>query len=207
MTTPSPSLLWELTKKHNAFLVKNNGITLSCEPGNISNIHSSKYSGLAQQKAVGYETNPRTGKVKLIVKRSGMGNKPKQSRQVLHFPVNNPTKASKIVTKNIQDTYYRRDLKDQLLLRAAKMTRAHNRQQMIENGTLKVVFGRGKAAKREAGGIKFDEKKGGANTGAAGDVEMKLNKNEQMPSLDADDGPPGLDGGGAAGDEGPPGLD
>merc|ERR1712138_368006 len=43
----SSDLLWALTKKQNAFLVKRNRLQLSSEPGNLMNKNSFKYSGLA----------------------------------------------------------------------------------------------------------------------------------------------------------------
>ncbi|KAL4439471.1 hypothetical protein ABPG77_008800 [Micractinium sp. CCAP 211/92] len=44
----SSQLVWELVKKHNAFLRKSvNHTVLSAEPGNLANKNSYKYSGLA----------------------------------------------------------------------------------------------------------------------------------------------------------------
>jgi large subunit ribosomal protein L28e len=195
-----PSLLWELTKKHNAFLVKSNNITLSCEPGNITNIRSSKASGLAQDKAIGYQRNKKNGKVQLVLKRQGMANKPKQSRQVIHLSTNNPTKSTNIVKKHVANTYYRRDEMNDVLNRVAKLTRAENRAALIKTGALKVVFGRNKMkqVKEEQAVIRklVEEKK------KEGQTETK--KDEVMATPD-DDGPPGLDG--AQDDDGPPGLD
>merc|ERR1711871_1539474 len=51
----SSDLLWALTKKQNAFLVKRNGLQLTSEPNNLMNKHSFKYSGLANLEAVGIE--------------------------------------------------------------------------------------------------------------------------------------------------------
>merc|ERR1712022_100031 len=55
----SSDLLWALTKKQNAFLVKRNGLQLTSEPNNLMNKHSFKYSGLANVEAVGIEDNTR----------------------------------------------------------------------------------------------------------------------------------------------------
>ena len=51
----SPDLLWALTRKTNAYLVKRNGLQLSSEPNNVANKHSFKFSGLANFEAVGVE--------------------------------------------------------------------------------------------------------------------------------------------------------
>merc|ERR1711988_1444874 len=55
----SSDLLWALTKKQNAFLVKRNGLQLTSEPNNLMNKNSFKYSGLANLEAVGVEDNTR----------------------------------------------------------------------------------------------------------------------------------------------------
>jgi len=47
------SLTWQLIRNNNAFLVKRNGAYFSSEPGNVANLHSFKYSGLANSRSVG----------------------------------------------------------------------------------------------------------------------------------------------------------
>merc|ERR1712094_140321 len=53
----SSDLLWALTKKQNAFLVKRNMLQLSSEPGNIMNKNSFKFSGLANLETVDVADN------------------------------------------------------------------------------------------------------------------------------------------------------
>ncbi|KAI9000238.1 ribosomal L28e/Mak16 [Gaertneriomyces semiglobifer] len=48
----SGDLIWMLTRNQSSFLVKRNGIQFSKEHGNLLNINSFKYSGLAQPKTV-----------------------------------------------------------------------------------------------------------------------------------------------------------
>jgi len=54
----SESLIWNLIRDSNSFLVKrgntkrDGAVQFSCEPGNLMNVHSFKYSGLANKKAV-----------------------------------------------------------------------------------------------------------------------------------------------------------
>ncbi|KAM0834326.1 hypothetical protein ACQ4PT_063676 [Festuca glaucescens] len=57
MATASDSLVWELVKKNNCFLIKQFGnnnakVQFSKEPNNLYNVHSYKYSGLANKKTV-----------------------------------------------------------------------------------------------------------------------------------------------------------
>ncbi len=54
ISTMSADLIWELTKKHNSFLHRKNpdGTRFTREAGNVTNVHSYKYSGLANEKTV-----------------------------------------------------------------------------------------------------------------------------------------------------------
>ncbi|KAM0834327.1 hypothetical protein ACQ4PT_063677 [Festuca glaucescens] len=57
MATASESLVWELVKKKNCFLIKQFGnnnakVQFSKEPNNLYNVHSYKYSGLGNKKTV-----------------------------------------------------------------------------------------------------------------------------------------------------------
>ncbi|KAI8336232.1 ribosomal protein L28e [Chlamydoabsidia padenii] len=59
----SSALVWELIKNNNSFLVKRAGLQLSSESNNLTNLHSYKYSGLANEKTVGIQAAPRGIKV------------------------------------------------------------------------------------------------------------------------------------------------
>ena len=48
----SADLIWQVLRTHNAHLVKRDGITLSAEPGNLANLHTYKFSGLANPLTV-----------------------------------------------------------------------------------------------------------------------------------------------------------
>eukprot|EP00697_Spironema_sp_BW2_P015445 gnl/Spiro4/62_TR34_c0_g1_i1.p2 gnl/Spiro4/62_TR34_c0_g1~~gnl/Spiro4/62_TR34_c0_g1_i1.p2 ORF type:complete len:201 (-),score=82.97 gnl/Spiro4/62_TR34_c0_g1_i1:102-632(-) len=48
----SPDLLWLLVRNNSSFLVKRNGAEFTSEPGNLTNMNSFKFSGLANRKAV-----------------------------------------------------------------------------------------------------------------------------------------------------------
>merc|ERR1712167_439587 len=51
----SPDLLWALTRKTNAFMVKRNGLQLSSDPNNIMGKHCFKFSGLANAEMTGQQ--------------------------------------------------------------------------------------------------------------------------------------------------------
>jgi large subunit ribosomal protein L28e len=48
----SADLVWQIVKNNNAYLVKKCGVQFSSEPGNLMNVNSFKYSGIANNKAV-----------------------------------------------------------------------------------------------------------------------------------------------------------
>ncbi|KAG9307635.1 hypothetical protein G9A89_023200 [Geosiphon pyriformis] len=51
-------LTWLLIKNNNSFLVKRNGVQFSAERGNLTNLNSHKYSGLANKKVIGVTEAP-----------------------------------------------------------------------------------------------------------------------------------------------------
>ncbi len=48
----SSDLLWHLVRNRNSFLIKRDGAVFSAEPGNLRNVNTRKYSGLANKKTV-----------------------------------------------------------------------------------------------------------------------------------------------------------
>ena len=56
-------LQWLLVRKSNSYLVKQKGLgrVFSREPGNIASLHSYKYSGIVNDKAVGITPNEKQG--------------------------------------------------------------------------------------------------------------------------------------------------
>ncbi|KAI9498797.1 ribosomal L28e/Mak16 [Zychaea mexicana] len=48
----SAELVWALVKNNNSFLVKRSNVQFSAEPGNLTNLNTFKYSGIANGKTV-----------------------------------------------------------------------------------------------------------------------------------------------------------
>ncbi|KAM3271898.1 hypothetical protein ACQJBY_042231 [Aegilops geniculata] len=70
MTTVPGSPVWELVKKKNYFLIKqfgnsNTKVQFSKEPNNLYNVHSYKFSGLANSKTVAVQLS--AGEDKAVV--------------------------------------------------------------------------------------------------------------------------------------------
>lgn len=57
----SQELLWQLVKNNNSFLIKRDGRQFSTEPGNVKNINSFKFSGLANNRSIDVHALPGGG--------------------------------------------------------------------------------------------------------------------------------------------------
>ncbi len=55
MKIPNP-VVWQLTKKNNAFLVKFNGQTFTHDPLSLTNLHNASSSGFANDNSIGIQT-------------------------------------------------------------------------------------------------------------------------------------------------------
>merc|ERR1712216_302894 len=75
----SPDLLWALTRKTNAFLVKRNGLQLSSDPNNIMGKHCFKFSGLANAEVVGVQETDAQRGITLTKKIKKNGQNPKKN--------------------------------------------------------------------------------------------------------------------------------
>merc|ERR1711907_874123 len=107
----SSDLLWALTKKQNAFLVKRNGLQLTSEPNNLMNKHSFKYSGLANVEAVGIEDNTR-----------GITLKMKNKRNVVSVDLKKDfRKVAATIRNKTEGKFYRQDLSNAALARWYKI--------------------------------------------------------------------------------------
>ncbi|KAF8893683.1 ribosomal L28e/Mak16 [Gymnopilus junonius] len=66
----SNDLQWYLLRKSNAFIVKRvtEGPVFSKEPGNLRNLHSYKYSGLANSKTI--DVKEENGAIKIVTRKT-----------------------------------------------------------------------------------------------------------------------------------------
>merc|ERR1712227_1110663 len=120
----SSDLLWALTKKSNAFLVKRNGLQLTSEPNNLMNKHSFKYSGLANLETVGVEDNTRG----ITLKTKNAKNAQNPKRNVLAMDLKKDfRKVAKTIKNKTEGKFYRKDLCKPALARWYKIWKAQNR--------------------------------------------------------------------------------
>merc|ERR1719506_2879824 len=103
----SSDLLWALTRKTNAFVVKRNGLQLTSEPNNLMNKHSFKYSGLANLESVGIEDNTRGITLKLKNKKNASNPK----RNVVSVDLKKDfRKVAATIRNKTEGKFYRKDL-------------------------------------------------------------------------------------------------
>lgn len=104
----SSDLQWEILRQtNNRFLLKRSGLAFSSEPGNLLNLHSKKYSGLVNEKAihVGFPTKDTAAVAVSYKTKHGNYSKPSE------FSVKKGRKRSHAaVDKYIKSTLYRVDL-------------------------------------------------------------------------------------------------
>ncbi|XP_037467138.1 60S ribosomal protein L28-1-like [Triticum dicoccoides] len=87
MTTIPGSLVWELMKKNNCFLIKqfgnnNTKVRFSKEPNNLYNVHTYKFSSLANCKTVAVQ--PSAGEDKAVVLSTTKNNKQNTPAKLQH---------------------------------------------------------------------------------------------------------------------------
>eukprot|EP01083_Nonionella_stella_P002637 7549_1 len=128
MVNSSDSLKWMLMRKHTSFLIKRNGITLSKEPRNLKNIHSFKYSGLANSKSIGIEREG--NKIAVRKTRKVNRNRPTKSTTrhlIKKHQVNHSNRGTRAVKSVTGRAFFRRDLTQDAVARYHALHKASKR--------------------------------------------------------------------------------
>ncbi|OVA08491.1 Ribosomal protein L28e [Macleaya cordata] len=138
MTTVPGSLIWEIVKKNNAFLVKEFGngsqmVQFSKESNNLYNVNSFKHSGLANKKTVTIQPGEKDLSVVLATTKTKKQNQP---AKLLHKSVMKKEfrRMAKAVVNQVADNYYRRDLKNAAL---ARLSAVHRSLKVAKSGVKK----------------------------------------------------------------------
>ncbi|OJJ43716.1 hypothetical protein ASPZODRAFT_135723 [Penicilliopsis zonata CBS 506.65] len=144
----SSDLIWQVTRTQNAFHVKRNsagGSQFSRDPLNVLGKHSFKYSGYANEKAIGVQATENGG-VAIITKKPSSEQKPAQSFVTVTF---GPNASTRKIYKNIADKTakngYRADIREQAISRASAIRRSQRSKKDTAPQKL-----RGAAAKKAA---------------------------------------------------------
>jgi len=132
---PSPDLQWLLLRKNNSFMVKRvpEGPILSKEPGNLRNLHSHKFSGLANAKTIGIDADSE-GKITMSTRKLSSG--PRTVRKSRHDQAirsrSGPRRSIGIASSHARRGY-RSDLRSVALARAAALVSAHSEKTRPEH--------------------------------------------------------------------------
>ncbi|KDQ15641.1 hypothetical protein BOTBODRAFT_31528 [Botryobasidium botryosum FD-172 SS1] len=121
----SSDLEWLLIRNFNSFKVKRvpEGPIFSTEPGNLRNIHSSKYSGLANSKVIG--VTDRNGAITISTRKTS-GPSHGASGATVHTQIrrkSGPRRVARAASNNARRGY-RPDLRKSVLARASALLAA-----------------------------------------------------------------------------------
>merc|ERR1712091_766849 len=120
----SSDLLWALTKKNNAFLVKRNMLQLSSEPGNLMNKNSFKYSGLANLETVDVQDNTKG----ITFSRKNKKNSAQPKRNMVSVDLKKDfRKVATSISSKTEGANYRKDLSKPALARWYKIWKSQNK--------------------------------------------------------------------------------
>lgn len=150
MVQVSDSLVWELVKNNTSFMKKVNGrtkrsgsIKFSVEKGNIRSLSQFKYSGLANSKVADVVSTEKNG-AELVTKTASKAH----SLPAKGFATSGVNKdfrrSEKVILGQTADTFYRRDLKSDLLGKYTKVYQANRRAKGVKK-PVPVKKGRTKA--------------------------------------------------------------
>ncbi|RKF55544.1 putative 60S ribosomal protein L28e [Golovinomyces cichoracearum] len=120
----SADLIWEVVRPQNSFLVKrasSGGVQLSRDPLNLKNIHSRKYAGFVNDKAVGIVPGDASaGGVTLITKKPKNAQRPASASYSTTFGSSKSTrKTYKGIVNTTVRSMYRSDLRAEAVARAS----------------------------------------------------------------------------------------
>ncbi|KAG9683197.1 ribosomal protein L28e, partial [Aureobasidium melanogenum] len=122
----SYDLIWETIRHNNAFLVKRKqagGVQFSKDPLNLTNLHSRKYSSLANPQAIGI--NAKDNKIEVTTKLGNNWNKPSKSYQKVAFKATTPSR--KLINNAVSGSTkkgYRSDLHMEAVQRASAVKKS-----------------------------------------------------------------------------------
>ncbi|CAG8745057.1 6039_t:CDS:2, partial [Ambispora leptoticha] len=105
-----------LVKNNNSFLVKRNGVQFSAEQGNLTNLNSYKYSGLANRKTIGVIEAGKKGVVIITKKTKVPDCNPRDSLHKVTL-TKGVRRAAKSFTNEYTRSKYRPDLRKEALAR------------------------------------------------------------------------------------------
>ncbi|KAK4146356.1 ribosomal L28e protein family-domain-containing protein [Dichotomopilus funicola] len=145
MSNVSADLIWEVSRLQNSYLVKTRTAQFSRDPLNLKNVHSRKYAGFVNDKAIGISANEKGG-VQVISKKPASANKPASGLHTVTYGGNKTgRKTYRNVANQAAKNGYRADLRSVAVSRASALRRAQRPAKADPERKL-----RGNAAKKAA---------------------------------------------------------
>eukprot|EP01089_Gocevia_fonbrunei_P016687 TRINITY_DN5238_c0_g1_i2.p1 TRINITY_DN5238_c0_g1~~TRINITY_DN5238_c0_g1_i2.p1 ORF type:complete len:183 (-),score=39.87 TRINITY_DN5238_c0_g1_i2:63-611(-) len=111
-------IIWDCIRKHNSFLIRRDGHRFSSEPGNLTNLHSKRWSGIANKKTIDVALSPDGNGLSMTFKTKGF-------RKPGHFRTTAvPAENSLTAVKNASRKYGRKGLVRPAVVRAHAISRS-----------------------------------------------------------------------------------
>ncbi|KAL2015601.1 hypothetical protein VTK56DRAFT_5180 [Thermocarpiscus australiensis] len=127
MSNVSADLIWEVSRSSNSYLVKRKSggaPQFSRDPLNLTNLHSRKFAGFVNDKALGIVPNEKGG-IQVISKKPAAANKPASGLFTVTYGGNKTTRQTyKAVAQQIAKNGYRPDLRQAAVARASAIRRS-----------------------------------------------------------------------------------
>lgn len=127
---PSP-LLWSIVRNQNAFLIKRPRVQFTREPGNLLNLNSYKFSGLAHAQTIDVKPAPEKGTQVVVSKKAAM-HQPAKKTVATTFKYQGVRRIAKTV-KGLAKNGYRPDLEKAALARASAVVKSQKPVKATKN--------------------------------------------------------------------------
>ena len=121
----STDVCWAVTRNNSCYLLKKRNCPkpFSTDPMNLTNVHSQRYSGLVNSKAIGVQA-PKSGNgLEVTLKKAKSGNKPGKSTTSSVLK-SGPRRSVPTLKRLIHRQRYRKDLCAAALRRASALCRS-----------------------------------------------------------------------------------
>ncbi|GAM86854.1 hypothetical protein ANO11243_048740 [Dothideomycetidae sp. 11243] len=123
----SDALIWQITRKSNAFLVKRTqagGVQFSRDPHNLLNKHTSKYSGYANSRAIGVSKGE-NNKITVSTKTHGKAHQPARAHHAQTYGAGKSARnVSRSAVGGTAKKGYRSDLRRETVARVSALKKA-----------------------------------------------------------------------------------
>ncbi|XP_054714589.1 60S ribosomal protein L28-like [Uloborus diversus] len=121
----SSHLTWMIIRNRSSFMIKKRNVKkyFNSDPLNMKNIHSPRFCGLVQKKAIMVEPHAQNNGVNLVFKKARHQNRPVKALQREQL-TRNARRTMTVIKKFVKQNKYRKDLKMLALRRASAILKS-----------------------------------------------------------------------------------